>query len=327
MKAAHLPLLVCPQTSRPLELNVVERVGDRIKSGSLVEPIDGKEYEIKEFIPRFVPEENYATTFGYQWNLHRDTQRDDYSGASGSAVRFFAETKWDRNLEGQTVLEVGSGAGRFTAPALSTGATLISLDYSNAVEANYAVNGTHDNLLLVQADVYAIPVRRDFVDKAFCFGVLQHTPDPHASFQRIVTHLKPGGRIASDIYRKTWTNWLHVKPYLRALVRTRSTQSLYRFTVAYVDAFWPLTRMLRSSNAGRRIIGRFIAERSDQLPGASDALLREWSYLDTFDWFSPAYDQPQTLEVFKEWHQEAGLAEIDVRRGYNGVEGRAMKPL
>jgi len=49
----------------------------------------------------------------------------------------------------------------------------------------------------------------------------------------------------------------------------------------------------------------------------------EWAELDLFDMLSPAYDQPQWVETVRHWFEEAGLSDIDVRRGYNGVQARA----
>jgi hypothetical protein len=51
--------------------------------------------------------------------------------------------------------------------------------------------------------------------------------------------------------------------------------------------------------------------------------LKEVNYQNIFDLLSPAYDFPQTLETFNAWHLEAGLENIDVCRGYNGIEGHA----
>ena len=68
------------------------------------------------------------------------------------------------------MLEVGSGAGRFTEQAASTGAFVVSMDYSAAVDANYQSNGTKPNVLIVQGDVYQMPFRRSSFDKLFCFA-------------------------------------------------------------------------------------------------------------------------------------------------------------
>jgi hypothetical protein len=54
---------------------------------------------------------------------------------------------------------------------------------------------------------------------------------------------------------------------------------------------------------------------------------KEFAVLDIFDFLSPMYDIPQTLEQFRDCFEKAGLTEIDVHLGYNGIEGRATKPL
>lgn len=141
MQLRHLPLLVCPRTLRPLTLLDAEYVGERIKSGKLIEPETGQEYPILNFIPRFVAAENYANSFGFQWNLFKKTQPDFFSGHKLSSERFAKQTRWGDQLSGELLLEAGSGSGRFTTPALDTGATVVSFDYSNAVDANYELNG------------------------------------------------------------------------------------------------------------------------------------------------------------------------------------------
>jgi SAM-dependent methyltransferase len=326
MKKDHLPLLVCPKTKRPLELKVVKTGSDdRVEEGVLIEPISGNEYPIVNYIPRFVPRENYANSFGFQWNLHWQTQQDEYAKVDVSGTRFFHETKWGKDLKGQVMLEAGCGAGRFTRHAVSTKAMVISFDYSNAVDANYKVNGGFENLLLLQADIFNMPFSENYFDKVFCFGVLQHTPDPEKAFYSLVNHLKPGGKIATDIYLKSWKNYFHVKPYVRAFVKKLAPESLYKFTKKYVNFFWPVARIARRSKVGQKLISRFVAERSDQLGKADDKLIREWAYLDTFDWFSPAFDQPKRLKEFKAWHHRAKLQNVEVHYGFNGIEARATK--
>lgn len=328
MRKVHLPFLVCPKTKRPLDLNVLRSdATDSIKDGVLIEPVSGNKYSITDHIPRFVPAENYAKNFGFQWNQHWQTQSDEYTKAGVSANRFLKETRWRQNLEGEFVLEVGCGAGRFTTHAISTKATVISFDYSNAVDANYRMNGKAENLLLVQADIYNMPFKEEFFDKAFCFGVLQHTPDPEQAFKEIVERLKPGGKIASDVYQRSWKNLFHIKPYIRPFVKRMAPESLYEFTRKYVDFIWPLARIARRNKYTRKLISRFVAERSEQLGAVNDDLIREWAYLDTFDWFSPAFDKPQSLKTFRSWHVNAQLTDIDVHCGFNSIEGRATKPI
>src|SRR5690606_18209209 len=69
-------------------------------------------YPIDRGIPRFVPEDNYAEGFGYQWNRHRLTQLDSHSGLPISRDRLFRASRWTpEELRGRRVLECGSGAG------------------------------------------------------------------------------------------------------------------------------------------------------------------------------------------------------------------------
>ncbi len=327
MRKEHLALLACPESLKPLVFGAdcTQRDG-RIENGSLLEVESGRQYPIVNFIPRFVPESNYAASFGYQWNLHLRTQQDGYASVDLSEKRFLQETKWKRNLSGSLMLEVGSGAGRFTTHAASTQATLVSFDYSNAVEANYQVNGNLDNVLIIQADVFNMPFPKDCFDYIFCFGMLQHTPNPARAFQCVASRLKGGGQIASDVYRKSWKDVLHVKPYVRPFVKRLPPERLYALTRSYVDCIWPVARLARKSEWTQKLVSRFVADRSQQLGSVPDDLIKEWAYLDTFDWFSPAYDKGQTLSQFKSWHERARLQDIDVCPGFNGVEGRAVKP-
>ena len=328
MQLDHISLLVCPKTKLPLLLtdSVIDRLG-RVSEGWLLEPKSENKYPIINFIPRFVNQDNYSKNFGLEWNLHSRTQFDSDTGVPLSKKRFVDETKWGNDLSGQIILEVGSGSGRFTTHALDTNATVVSFDYSNAVEANYASNGHHKNLCLVQASVYEMPFRKNFFDKAFCFGVLQHTPDPKKALFAIVDHLKPSGRIAADIYAKDFRSWLTAtRYYIRPFVKNMDPQKLYNLARKYVDLMWPLAKKIRKiPRFGGAINWRLmITDASYSFPDASEEWLKEYAYLDIFDMLSPAYDKPQTLTTFRSWFMEAGLMDVDVRYG-NSIEGRGVK--
>ena len=64
MKRELLERLRCPKTKRRLILEVREPNADCIENGWLVS-VDGQHrYPIRNGIPRFVPEANYADNFG-----------------------------------------------------------------------------------------------------------------------------------------------------------------------------------------------------------------------------------------------------------------------
>jgi len=286
------------------------------------------DYPIVRGIPRFVPSENYAASFGLEWTLHAKTQYDSYSGLPLSRQRFFEETRWPVRLDGQLILEVGSGSGRFTEQAAATGAFVVSMDYSNAVDANYRSNGNQPNVLIVQGDIYHMPFRPGTFDNLFCFGMLQHTPDVHGAFRGLPSMLKPGGELVVDVYKKTFfASGLGTKYYVRWLTRHMDPDRLYRFTKRWVDTLWPLCSLIRKiPRIGPSINWRLLVADYSAVGLAGD-MLKEWAYLDTFDMLSPRYDSPQTLATVRRWFAEAGLTEIDVQYGYNGIEGRGKRPL
>src|ERR1700720_1812532 len=197
MNLEHLTLLACPACHEPLTCmqNDADSAAGTIIEGRLGCVGCRQEYPVIAGVPRFVPRENYASGFGLEWTKHARTQYDSYSGIPASEQRFFGQTGWPKDLTGEVILEVGSGSGRFTEQAARTGATVVSLDYSYAVDANYASNGARSNVLIVQADVFAMPFRPQSFDRLFCFGMLQHTPSPSRAFAALPAVLKPGGAL------------------------------------------------------------------------------------------------------------------------------------
>jgi SAM-dependent methyltransferase len=337
VRKEHLAYLACPACQGELIVADVRAEHEgRIEEGSLLCPACGKDYPIVRHVPRFVPAENYASGFGLQWTIHAKTQYDSYTGANISERRFFAETGWPRDLKGHVMLEAGSGAGRFTEQATKTGAMVVSLDYSYAVDANYQSNGDKDNVLIVQGDIYHMPFRHDFFDNVVCIGVLQHTPDVKAAFMSLVRFLKPGGSLVVDLYPKgsglkgRLKDMLRTKYWVRPLTKRVPPERLYHWCERYVKTMWPLAKRInRVPRIGRYLNwALLIADYRGRLP-LSEAQLLEWATLDTFDMLAPAYDNPQTVETVQQWFDEAGMVNVQVQYGcedvFKGPLGRGNK--
>ena len=327
MREEHLQHLACPECEGDLVLNDASTDGELIRAGTLACVQCTETYPIVDYIPRFVPRENYASGFGLEWTIHWRTQHDAYTGLPLSKRRFFEETRWPLRLEGEIVLEVGSGSGRFTTHAASTGATVISVDYSYAVEANYRWNGGRRNVIIAQGDVFRLPVRSNYVDKIFCLGVLQHTPDPRRALLALPRHLKPGGNLVVDIYRASTVRCLlEPKYWIRPLTRRISPETLYRVVRRYVDLMWPLASLIRRiPRIGPSLNWRLLVADYSR-DGLTGDVLKEWAYLDTFDMLAPRYDQPADRATLTRWFSEAGLVDVEVTYGYNGIEGRGSRP-
>jgi SAM-dependent methyltransferase len=288
----------------------------------------GNIYPIVNNIPRFVLDENYSKSFGFQWNIFNKTQLDIKGHISISENRFYNNTRWlKEELKDKKILEVGSGAGRFTDVILNTDAELYTVDYSNAVEANFISNKDKKDFFIAQASVYELPFEKNSFDYVFCFGVIQHTPDVKESFMCLVDQVKPGGKISIDVYKRNWKSIFLSKYWFRPLTKRMSHELLLKLINWYIPLWFPLSTMLLKIP----IFGKFlcqiipISNYSLLFPQLSKNQLIEWAILDTFDMLSPMYDQPQSLKTIISWAKEAKLNITYCGKGENGFVLNASK--
>jgi len=184
---------------------------------------------------------------------------------------------------------------------------------------------------LFQASIYAMPFPNDSFDKVFCFGVLQHTPDFDASIKALISKAKPGGEIVVDFYPiKGWWSKIHAKYIFRPLTKRMSHEflmhiidsninwllnlekTLYRFGLGWLSRFLPIVDIQSS-------VPRYLSESEE----------REWAVLDTFDMFSPEYDNPQRISdvvaMFKRHGADVNFAGFEHFDGFSAAVVRGVK--
>jgi SAM-dependent methyltransferase len=307
------------------------------RNGEYLVDCSGNKFPIVDGVPRIAESDNYTKNFGVQWNRFSKTQLDrDEFGLSTSRERFFAETHWDReDLSGQDILEVGSGAGRFTRVVLEhTRGTLYSIDYSDAVTANFKNNGhiAPGRLHLFQASIYELPFPDNSFDKVFCFGVLQHTPDFDVSVKALIGKAKPGGEIAVDFYPiKGWWTKIHAKYLLRPL--TKRIPHARLLTVIEWNIDWLIKAHWMMHRVGLGAMTRFlpVCNIRESFPSTLTASeIREWAILDTFDQYAPAHDHPQRVEdvvkMFERHGAEVRFAGVEaISNGMSATVVRGIK--
>jgi len=308
-----LTILVCKDCQGDLKCEVAERsMGGEIESGTLNCVVCGARYPIVDGIPRFVAPENYAGSFGYQWNEFRREQIDSLNGTQLSARRFFTETTWTEEwMAGKWLLDGGCGAGRFLEVASRHNCQVVGVDLSSAVEAARRTLAERPNVHLVQASIYELPFRPGTFDGCYSIGVVQHTPDPARTMRLLTSALKPGGRLALTIYeRKPWT-LLYSKYLLRPLTRRMEQRRLLALIKTMMPALFIMTEILfRLPLLGRAFqflipVANYVHE-----PALTWRQRYAWAVLDTFDMLAPYYDQPQTQQEVEQVLRGAGVGEL-----------------
>ena len=327
MYSELLEILRCPRTDSRLSLEEADRDGEKIRSGWLVSENGVHRYPIRDFVPRFVPESTYADNFGMQWNHFRKTQLDSHSKLSISTDRFWNATGWNpSSIASQWVLDAGCGAGRFAEVALTAGAKVIALDYSDAVDACHDNLKQNPNLHVVQGNIYALPFQRSFFPFVYSLGVLQHTPDVAKAFASLPPMVARGGRLCADFYWKRFRSMMHAKYLWRPITKRVPQQKLFDVLQIVVPMALPISQLLGRIPVAGKALKRLlpIADYTGVYPLSAEQL-EEWALLDTFDMLAPEYDSPQSASTVRGWFESAGLADVEVFHGGHLV-GRGRRP-
>ena len=313
MRLKLLEVLACPECFGELSCVARETSGHHeIVTGELNCSICKQTYPIEDEIPRFVERQNYASSFGYQWNRFKSEQIDTVNGTRLSEKRFYSETEWEKSwLKGKWILDAGCGAGRFLDVASKAECEVVGVDLSNATDAARETFRGRENVHLVQASIYRLPFRPQSFDGCYCIGVIQHTPDPAKTLQALPRVLKRGGRLAVTIYeRKPWT-LLNAKYLIRPFTKRLSQESLLSVIKTSMSILFPITElMFRLPVVGR--VSMFVIPVANYV-GESKLTLRQrydWAIMDTFDMLAPQYDQPQTYEEVEHVLRAEGVNEI-----------------
>lgn len=314
------PALVCPQDGHPLT-----------EIGSDLACADRHRYPVVGGIPRFVGGRTYADHFGAQWNRYRETQLDSYTGKPISADRVrrcLGEELWN-SLAGKTVLECGCGAGRFTEVLLARGASVHSIDLSNAVEANAVNFPAGPAHRIAQADILRLPFAPRQFDVVLCLGVVQHTPKPDLTVEALYAQVRPGGTLVIDHYTHDIGWYTRPAPLVRQVLKRLPERSAMRATERLVTIFLPLYKAAAASRAARLLVHHIspITCYYTSMPELGDPLQYEWALLDTHDTLTDWYKHRRTRRQILRTLERLGLENVWCVYGGNGVEARGRRAL
>jgi len=303
MKLRALDCLFCPSCKSSLTLSTDQQDGAEVITGQLQCVNCSAMYPVVRGVPRFVSADAYASSFGHQWSWFRTVQIDSMNGTRESENALLATTGWqDRDYDGALVLDAGVGAGRFAeCVARKKGAEVFGVDLSIAVDAAYLNIGQLPNVHLAQADLFALPFREQTFDLAYSIGVLHHTPDPRAAFERVAAEVKIGGVLAVYLYDRY--GFAHLFP---DAIRKITTRLPAKVMMAFSAVAIPLYYLYRIP-----VIGKFLR----LLFPISMLPNWRWRWLDTFDWYTPKYQWKYLYpEVFR-WFRENRFRDVEIFDG------------
>ena len=299
---------VDPETKAKLSL---------LPDGSAYISEEGGSFPVKEGIPIFSAE-IYTENFGDQWNDFPLTQIDSSNVDKVSEERLIQTFGFSLDqLAGKTLLEVGSGAGRFTEVLLRHGAEVYSCDASNAIVANSRNNKGNGKGVFFQASVFSLPVSPRQFDVVLCIGVIQHLPDISKGIACLAECVKPGGSLFIDHYR--WQFFRRLAPrylFARPITSRLSPAVNRKIANAFVNIWWPL-RLMFANEMLRKVATSIspiapIAYYKNVYKAASDEKLKELAVLDTNDFISARYDKGLTRRALRNIVENTNCSSCEV---------------
>jgi SAM-dependent methyltransferase len=289
--------------------------GLRKEDDALVCVSCGRRYPIVKGVPRFVDQQFYTGSFGFQWLKHDKTQLDD-ENSRRSEKDFILRTRLEPgDLAGKLVLDVGCGMGRYAEVAMRWGARVVGIDLSQAVEAA-AANLAGRDAVILQADAFCLPFAPESFDYIYSLGVLHHTPDCERAVKGLARFLKPEGTLAVWLY-SAYNPWYRMSDVYRKLTRRMSPRLLHTLCYGAIPLYGMHQGLRKIPLAGRPLSGviRYLIPMSFN-PDP------EWRVLDTFDWYSPWYQSKHTYEEVFRWFESCGLQDLTVGDVPVAVRGR-----
>jgi len=186
----------------------------------------------------------------------------------------------ERDLAGQSVLEVGIGRGNWTMALAEysrsyTGAD-ISMDSLRHVKERFTPK-------VAQSDITALPFPSNHFDRVFGIGVLPAVEKDREGFAELARVLKPGGRLHLFCYGMVWP---------RNLIR---------------DAVYLLTRNL-SEEKKRKVCYRFAL--LSRLPVPESVLFRNELEFALLDWYLVPIQNRHTYRRIARWMKQEGVSPL-----------------
>tara|TARA_X000001036_G_scaffold369634_1_gene355789 strand:- start:271 stop:1188 length:918 start_codon:yes stop_codon:yes gene_type:complete len=262
---------------------------------------------------------DYSSNFGLQWNKFPLTQFDSHTGLPLTKNRLFDSSQWRINdMKDKIVIELGSGAGRFTEILLEAGCYVFSVEMSNAIFVN-AINNKSENIVFIKSSLNNLEFLNNLFDYVLCYGVAQHTPNLIDTYQSCFSFGKKGAKISIDHYAKTY--YPTTKSIWRPITKRLDPKTLFKIVNFYVPYFFPIDTFIKTKLP--TIISKLVRlsipipcanyTNTKNVPQDKKKLI-EWAIMDTYDALGAKYDCPLSLDEVKKIGKKIGLNTFEVKK-------------
>jgi len=262
---------------------------------------------------------DYSRNFGLQWNKFPLTQFDSYTGYPLTKNRLFDSSEWNLNdLKNKVVIELGSGAGRFTEILLEAGCYVFSVEMSDAINVN-STNNKSDNIVFIKSSLNNLNFLSHLFDYVLCYGVAQHTPNLLDTYKACCAFGKKGGKISIDHYAKTY--YPTTKSIWRPITKRLNPETLFKIVRFYVPYYFPIDTFIKIKLPS--IISKFVRclipipcanyTNTKNIPQDKKKLI-EWAIMDTYDSLGAKYDSPLSLNELKKIGKRIELDTFEVKK-------------
>lgn len=280
-------------------------------------PVTLKENIIQLEIPRAEGNQIQTNeTFGEKWKEVEQMQNTEklyemqynwflslYGFASEDDLRKYLSTK-------KYIIDTGCGLGYKSAwfAQLAPSATVIGIDYSDAVYLA-AKNYRHvKNLFFLKGDIANTMLKENSIDFVVCDQVIMHTEDPNRTFRHLSQVTKKEGEFACYVYSKKALPRELVDDYFRVQTHHIPTDAMWEFSAQLTELGKRLSELnvkfvspdipLLGIKGGEYDIQRFIYWNFLKCFWNN-----EWGFdlskSTNFDWYAPSNARRFTKEEFE----------------------------
>jgi uncharacterized protein YbaR (Trm112 family)/ubiquinone/menaquinone biosynthesis C-methylase UbiE len=324
MKERLLDFLCCPLCRHEkLALHAFSSEAEHVLDGALRCEGCGQVFFIADGVPRMLGGELYSNP-GFESRHHGRLQKlgwrpadahDELTGLklATSYVYGYEWTRWGRygwepdgkpsaeekatfheksllsaeELAGKSVLDAGSGNGRYLYTAAQYAKDAIGLDLSAAVDSAFRNTRALPAAHIVQGDIMRPPIRDRVLDFVYSIGVLMITGDTERATRTLAKIIKSGGTITVHVYAAGFPLWQLNDTLVRKLTTRLS-----------IPAMLTVSKVMSHT-------AQFLAAR--RLHGIASLVLRFYpDDTKNFDWFATPVQTYHTYDEMRGWFQKLG---------------------